>query len=190
MKLKFGLLLVTVLAITIATSTQFTAASSTAPPEEKVQVCHKTGNGSFHLISISINAKSAHIAHGDGEPGDPVPNMAGFIFGDNCTPTTAPPGGLATGCYKFADTDVRYIGPIDILGNIVVFFGSSDGTCAGEGTPDLTSGIIAAANQTDAQTKCDTLQGNQPGAFVRDLGPPNGSVPSAPGFWFCSIIGV
>jgi len=58
MKLKFALLLVTVLAITIAMSTDFTAASSTAPPEEKVQVCHKTGNGSFHLISISINAES------------------------------------------------------------------------------------------------------------------------------------
>ena len=57
MKLKFALLLVAVLAITIAMSTDFTAASSTAP-EEKVLVCHKTGNGSFHLISISINAES------------------------------------------------------------------------------------------------------------------------------------
>ena len=57
MKVKFALLLVAVLAITIAMSTDFTAASSTAPGE-KVQVCHKTGNGSFHLISISINAES------------------------------------------------------------------------------------------------------------------------------------
>jgi len=96
MKLKFALLLVTVLALTIASSTDYTAASS-AVPEDKVQVCHKTGNGSFHLISISTNAESAHTAHGDGRPGDPVPNMAGFIFGDNCTPTTAPPSGLATG---------------------------------------------------------------------------------------------
>ena len=186
MKLRFALLLVAVLAITIAMSTDFTAASSAAP-EEKVQICHKTGNGSFHLISVSINAESAHIAHGDGQPGDAVPNMAGFIFGDNCTPTTAPPGGLATGCYKFGNTDVRYIGPIDILGNIVVFSGSSDGTCSGEGSPDLTNGIIAAANETDAQTKCNTLQGNDPGAVVFDLGA-NGVVPSAPGFWFCTII--
>src|ERR1041384_424753 len=114
MKLKFALLLVTVLAITIATSTDFTAASSTAP-QEKVQVCHKTGNGSFHLISISINAESAHIAHGDGQPGDPVPNMAGFIFGDNCTPTTAPPADLTPGCYGFNLSDVQYLGPIDTL---------------------------------------------------------------------------
>jgi hypothetical protein len=184
MKLKFALLLVAVLAITIAMSTDFTAASSTAP-EDKVQVCHKTGNGSFHLISISINAESAHIAHGDGRPGDPVPNMAGFIFGDNCTPTTAPPDDLATGCYKLDSIDVRYIGPIDTLGNIVLFFDSSDGTCSGEGFSALTSGIIAAANETDAQTKCNTLQGNQPGAFVIDLGA--AFVPSAPGFWICSI---
>ena len=186
MKIKFALLLVAVLAITIAMSTNFTAASSTAP-QEKVQVCHKTGNGSFHLISISINAESAHVAHGDGEPGDPVPNMTGFIFGDNCTPTTAPPAGLATGCYHFGSIDVRYIGPIDILGNIVNFFDSSDGTCSGEGFPNLTSGIIAAASQTDAQTKCDTLQGNNPEAVVIDLGA-NGFIPSAPGFWFCTTI--
>jgi hypothetical protein len=186
MKLKFALLVVTVLAITIATSTDFTAASNTAP-EEKVQVCHKTGNGSFHLISISINAESAHIAHGDGEPGDPVPNMTGFIFGDNCTPTTAPPADLATGCYKFGNLDVRYIGPIDTLGTVVAFFGSSNGSCSGTGFPDLTSGIIAAADATEAQTKCNTLQGNDPGALVIDLGGPNGFVPSAPGFWFCTV---
>jgi len=186
MKVKFALLLATVLVITIGTSTDFTAASSTAP-QEKVQVCHKTGNGSFHLISISTNAESAHIAHGDGRPGDPVPNMAGFIFGDNCTPTTAPPAGLATGCYTFGSVDVRYIGPIDILGNIVGFADSSDGTCSGEGSPQLTSGIIAAANETDAQTKCNTLQGNNPDAVVIDLGA-NEFVPSAPGFWFCTTI--
>src|SRR5215203_933907 len=112
--------------------------------------------------------------------------MAEFIFGDNCTPTTTPPAGLATGCYKAGSDDLRYIGPIDILGNIVGFFDSSDGTCSGEESPALTSGIIAAANETDAQTKCNTLQGNQLGAFVVDLGA--AFVPSAPGFWFCSII--
>jgi hypothetical protein len=84
--------------------------------------------------------------------------------------------------------DVRYIGTIDVLGNIVIFFDSSDGSCSSEGSPDLTSGIIAAANQTDAQTKCNTLPGNQPGVVVLDLGAPDGFVPSAPDFWFCTII--
>jgi len=115
--------------------------------------------------------------------------MAGFIFGDNCTPTTAPPADLATGCYKFDTLDLRYIGPIDTLGNLVLFFNSSNGTCSGLGFPDLTSGIIAAANETDAQTKCNTLQGNGLGAFVIDLGAPTRFVPSAPGFWFCTISG-
>jgi hypothetical protein len=192
MKLKFAILLVAVLVITIASSTDFTAASSTVP-EEKVQVCHKTGNGSFHLISISINAESAHTAHGDGRPGDPVPNMAGFIFGDNCTPTTAPPSDLAIGCYLLVNSppsvgsvDVRYIGPIDTLGNIVLFFDNPNGTCSGAGRPDLRDGIIAAANTTEAQAKCNTLTGNAPGASVIDLGAPSGFVPSAPGFWICS----
>ena len=33
----------------------------------KVQLCHKTGNGSYHSIEVSINAEPAHRAHGDGK---------------------------------------------------------------------------------------------------------------------------
>ncbi|GAB3170780.1 hypothetical protein [Telluribacter humicola] len=32
---------------------------------EKVTICHQTGNGSSHSLSISINAWPAHEAHGD-----------------------------------------------------------------------------------------------------------------------------
>jgi hypothetical protein len=31
----------------------------------KVAVCHVKGNGSYHLINVSANAVSAHLAHGD-----------------------------------------------------------------------------------------------------------------------------
>ncbi len=36
---------------------------------DKVDVCHKEGNGSFHLININADALDAHLAHGDGVPG-------------------------------------------------------------------------------------------------------------------------
>jgi hypothetical protein len=51
----------------------------------KVNVCHRTGNGTYRLISISERAVPAHLAHGDGLPGDPVPRMEGKIFGPDCS---------------------------------------------------------------------------------------------------------
>lgn len=50
------------------------------PTEEegqKVELCHRTGNGSYHLISVGVAAEPAHLAHGDGKPGQPVPNGSG-----------------------------------------------------------------------------------------------------------------
>jgi hypothetical protein len=51
----------------------------------KVQLCHRTGNGSYHLISVSINAEPAHRAHGDGKIGESVPGQSGKFFGAGCT---------------------------------------------------------------------------------------------------------
>jgi hypothetical protein len=28
-------------------------------------VCHQTGNGSYHVINVSMNAVPAHLRHGD-----------------------------------------------------------------------------------------------------------------------------
>jgi uncharacterized repeat protein (TIGR01451 family) len=62
-----------------------------APTEEgdeegvKVELCHRTGNGSYHLISVSINAEPAHRAHGDGKVGEAVPGQAGRTFGAGCS---------------------------------------------------------------------------------------------------------
>ena len=50
----------------------------------KADVCHAEGNGSFHLINISGRAVGAHLAHGDGLPGDPVPGDPSSVFGDAC----------------------------------------------------------------------------------------------------------
>ena len=51
----------------------------------KVQLCHRTGNGSYHLIEISLSAEPAHRAHGDGRIGEGVPGEAGRVFAAGCT---------------------------------------------------------------------------------------------------------
>jgi len=51
---------------------------------QKVQLCHRTGNGSYHLIEVSVDAEPAHRGHGDGKIGEAVPGMTGKVFGANC----------------------------------------------------------------------------------------------------------
>ena len=51
----------------------------------KVTLCHKTGNGSFHSITVSVNAEPAHRKHGDGKPSEAVPGQPGKIFGPSCS---------------------------------------------------------------------------------------------------------
>jgi len=51
----------------------------------KVQLCHRTGNGSYHLIEVSVNAEPAHRGHGDGKIGEPVPGQPGKTFSPSCT---------------------------------------------------------------------------------------------------------
>ncbi len=55
----------------------------------KVSLCHKEGNGSYHLIDVSVDAESAHRAHGDGKIGDPVPGQTGMTFDAECRPAGA-----------------------------------------------------------------------------------------------------
>src|SRR5262245_55445787 len=40
----------------------------------KVSLCHRTENGEYHLIDVSVNAEPAHGAHGEAKDGDPVPS--------------------------------------------------------------------------------------------------------------------
>ena len=59
---------------------QVTAAAEPAD----VQMCHVTGNGSFHLISVDGHAEPAHRAHGDGRPGESVPGDTTLVFDAEC----------------------------------------------------------------------------------------------------------
>jgi len=65
----------------------FLTGTALAASEPKVDVCHLTGNGSYNLINVSANAVPAHLAHGDGYPGQ------GFT--QDCTPLYAEQGAIA-----------------------------------------------------------------------------------------------
>lgn len=56
----------------------------TQAANEKVDVCHSEGNGSFHLINVSVNAVAAHLRHGDALPNEAVPGNPGYIFDEAC----------------------------------------------------------------------------------------------------------
>ena len=43
--------------------------AASAAPQERVQICHATGNGSFRLITVAASAVDAHLDHGDGQLG-------------------------------------------------------------------------------------------------------------------------
>lgn len=57
------------------------AGAGTYTPDNKIDVCHREGNGTWHTINIDMNALPAHLAHGDIVPdadGD------GFTKGTPC----------------------------------------------------------------------------------------------------------
>jgi hypothetical protein len=52
--------------------------------QNKVDVCHSEGNGSYHLINIAEPAYPSHVSHGDAGVGEPVPGNEGFVFDEDC----------------------------------------------------------------------------------------------------------
>jgi hypothetical protein len=64
------------------------AGSAVAKSDNKVEVCHQKGNGSYELIKINADALQSHLAHGDAAPGAAVPGQAGMVFGADCSLTS------------------------------------------------------------------------------------------------------
>ena len=63
-----------------------TVPTETSPDSgARVQLCHRTGNGRYQLLEISVSAEPAHRAHGDGKIGEAVPGMSGKVFGAGCS---------------------------------------------------------------------------------------------------------
>jgi len=53
----------------------------------RIEICHRTsGTTAFILISIAPSAVDAHLAHGDGRIGEPLPGQPGMRFGPDCQP--------------------------------------------------------------------------------------------------------
>lgn len=65
-------------------------ADLTAPSfrvETAVDICHRAvGRDAFILITVAATAADAHVSHGDGRVGDPVPGQPGRIFDATCAP--------------------------------------------------------------------------------------------------------
>lgn len=64
-------------------------AASRRPPLETV--CHAGDDGEFRALDLPAPAAAAHRAHGDPEPGDVVPGVAGQVFDEDCRPVTTAP---------------------------------------------------------------------------------------------------
>jgi hypothetical protein len=52
----------------------------------KVELCHRTESGTYHMIDVSVNAEPAHRAHGDAKVGEPVPGTQKQVFDSSCRP--------------------------------------------------------------------------------------------------------
>jgi len=52
-------------ATAVGTSTGTPAPTGTAVSEGRTAICHRTGNGGYHQITVSNDALDAHRAHGD-----------------------------------------------------------------------------------------------------------------------------
>jgi hypothetical protein len=70
--------------------------NQTGKRSERVEICHAR-NSAYHLLEIDSAAVEGHLRHGDGFPGDPIPDLAGFQFDDACEPMTACP------CFSIRD---------------------------------------------------------------------------------------
>lgn len=76
----------------------------------RVTVCHVDGKGSYKLITVGDPALPAHISHGDGQPGDPVPAVAGKKFGADCSLVNAGPDFIT---FNIRNTNGAIIAPWD-----------------------------------------------------------------------------
>jgi hypothetical protein len=75
-------------AIFIALGSAGMQPAASAAGDPKVDLCHKTGKG-YQPISVSSNALSAHLSHGDvQQPNGVVPGTPGYVFDGRCNAVT------------------------------------------------------------------------------------------------------
>lgn len=114
--------------LAVALSTGLISYVAAANLNQKVDVCHLTGGGNANLQSVSAEALSSHLKHGDVLPGDLIPGETDKVYSADCTMTDAPVLGptISTGAANMSD------------GAGVVFQGASAESEIMIGVPDLT----------------------------------------------------
>ncbi|NNF52883.1 MAG: carbohydrate ABC transporter substrate-binding protein [Acidimicrobiales bacterium] len=82
-----------VLSLVFGLVSLFVSQAATAQPgrkgqaqEDRVEVCHRQGEGRWALLSLPPSAVPAHLAHGDGLPLGIVPDSLGLKFDAACVP--------------------------------------------------------------------------------------------------------
>ena len=97
----------------------------------KSSVCHRTeGTEPFILIAVAPSAVEAHVAHGDGLVGGPVPGTPGMQFDAACQPVTTRRTITVTGLWNgtsylfFGLFTVTSAGPVDATATVAGFTGS------------------------------------------------------------------
>ena len=88
--------------IVLALLTLFVA--NVTAQRERLALCHIDEDGVYHRVEVAEPAYDNHIAHGDAAIGDPVPNMDGFTFDENCQPEATFPSIDCVGFPVFSST--------------------------------------------------------------------------------------
>ena len=120
----------------------------------KTELCHRTnGKKGFVKISVAAPAVPAHLDHGDGGIGDPVPGMEGYEFDASCMPVRSAPDCLPLVTDSHAAFKARFTDG-DILSNFNTVKTSN----------------ACTLGQTVPQFNCETTNYFIPGSglFMRD----------------------
>ena len=80
----------------------------TSAEPDKVTVCHVTGSGNVHALSVSASALPDHLRHGDFSPSNFYADADGDGFGDPATgvPACTAPEGYVDNGGDCDDTDI------------------------------------------------------------------------------------
>lgn len=134
---------------------------------EKIDICHRTDDGDapgWRLLSVGAKAAEAHMNHGDGVPGGPVPSLQGNAFGASCVPEPIVSSTLLRcldGLFDSFDLGVSALN----APRGADLFGSTDGTCTGDLRGSMTV-VDGAAVRSEARDACASVLGGLPGSYA------------------------
>jgi len=89
-----------------------------------VTLCHRTGGvDGYIVITVAEPAVAAHLRHGDGLVGDPVPGQPDTAFGDDCQPAASRRITSVSGSWNGATAftgvfTVQSTGPVDVTATV------------------------------------------------------------------------